>query len=208
MKEGRIPEETIHRLPSYLRTLYELSEMKAERVSSSEIAEASGITATQIRKDFSYFGAFGKRGVGYDIGGLITQIKRILKLDVVHKAALIGVGNLGSAVLAYPGFSAYGFRIAAAFDVDEGKIGKRINNVTVEDVKKIGQLRRRGIDIAILAIPGENAQVVVNKLVKAGIKGILNFSPSYLTVPEGIKVLTLDIAIYLARLPYYVPDYE
>ena len=208
MKERRIPDETIHRLPSYLRTLYELSDKKAARVSSSEIAEASGIIASQVRKDFSYFGAFGRRGVGYEVVSLIGQIKRILKLDVVRKAALIGAGNLGSAVLSYGGFSAYSFEIAAAFDCDERKIGRKIGSVIIEDVKNIGKLRRRGIDIAILAIPAENAQAIVNKLVKAGVKAILNFSPCYLSVPEGIKVLTLDIAIYLARLPYYVPEYE
>jgi redox-sensing transcriptional repressor len=160
----------------------------------------------QIRKDFSYFGDFGKRGVGYNIGTLTRQIKKILNLDAAHKAVLVGVGNLGSALLAYPGFKMYGFEIVAAFDNDPARIGKTINDVTVEDVTTPGALTKRKANLAIIAVPEQAAQDVADALVKAGIKGILNFAPLRINVPKKIKVITIDIATDLARLPYYIPS--
>ena len=175
-----------------------------ERISSRELADFVGSNPWQIRKDFSYFGDFGTPGVGYEIEKLITQIRKILKLDVVHKAALIGAGNLGSAVMAYPGFKVYGFDIVAAFDSNTKKIGKKINNIVIEDISNLSSLKRRKIDLAVLTIPRESAQETADKLVKAGIKGILNFSPRYITVPKKIKIITIDIAMDLARMPYYM----
>lgn len=159
----------------------------------------------QIRKDFSYFGDFGTRGVGYNIDKLAKHIKKILRLDVVNKAALVGVGNLGSAVLAYPGFEPYGFHIVAAFDNDPAKIGKTVGTTKIEDISKIRTLRKRGVNIAIAAVPASAAQQTAEALVEAGVKGILNFSPVHITVPKKVKVITINIAIDLARLPYYVP---
>jgi redox-sensing transcriptional repressor len=181
-----------------------LSQQGVSSVSSGKLADFVNINAWQIRKDFSYFGDFGKRGVGYDIERLSRQIKKILRLDAVHKAAIIGVGNLGSAVLAYPGFRTYGFDIAAAFDNDPAKVGKRFKNVIVEDASKLTGLARRDIDLAIIAVPAESAQDVADALVRAGIKGILNFSPKRIAVPKNVKVITIDIATDLARLPYYI----
>ena len=205
MRYHKIPNETIRRLPVYLRGLLFLSEQGQEGVSSRNLADFLGVNPWQIRKDFSYFGGFGTPGLGYDIGKLVKQINKILKLDVVHKMALVGVGNLGSAVLAYPGFGMYGFDIAAAFDINTKKIGKRRNNVTIEDVANLGTLKRRKINLAIIAVPRHAAQHTADALVKAGVKGILNFSPCRIAVPRKVKVITIDIAMDLARLPYYMP---
>jgi len=174
-------------------------------VSSRDLAEFIGTYPWQIRKDFSYFGDFGVRGVGYDIEKLAKEIKRILKLDVIQKAALVGVGNLGSAVLAYPGFAIYGFDVAVAFDVDPKKVGKKIKDIVIKDVSNIQVLKKRKIKLGIIAVPRQAAQKTADELVKAGITGILNFSPCYVTVPKKVKVITIDIAMDLARLPYYMP---
>jgi redox-sensing transcriptional repressor len=205
MKYPNIPNETIRRLPVYLRALMFSKEQGRQNISSQEIADFLGVNSFQIRKDFSYFGDFGTRGVGYDIDKLVKEIKKILKLAFVQKVALVGVGNLGSAVLAYPGFKMYGFDIAAAFDNNSKKIGKKINNITIENVSKISTLKQRKIRLAIVAVPRDAAQPIAEILVKAGVKGILNFSPCYITVPRKIKVITIDIAMDLARLPYYLP---
>jgi redox-sensing transcriptional repressor len=192
-------------LPVYLRGLLFLSEQGRQSISSRNLADLLCVNASQIRKDFSYFGAFGTPGVGYNIKKLARQIKKILNLSVFRKAALVGVGNLGSALLAYPGFGMYGFDIAAAFDSDPKKIGRKINDVPVENVSNLRSLRRRKINLAIIAVPRDAAQQTADSLVKAGVKGILNFSPLRVTVPKRVKVITIDIAMELARLPYYLP---
>jgi redox-sensing transcriptional repressor len=206
MRYRRIPNETIRRLPVYLRGAIHLSQEGIENVSSNELAGLLGVNPWQIRKDFSYFGDFGTPGVGYDIRGLIKQINRILHLDIGHKAALVGVGNLGSALLAFPGFRMYGFEVAAAFDVDKRKIGRKKTGVLIEDVADLRNLDRRGICLGIIAVPESVAQRVADALVEAGVKGILNFSSRYINVPRRVKVITIDIAMDLARLPYYVPQ--
>jgi len=205
MRYRRIPDETIRRLPVYLRGLLLTSEQGRQCISSQNLAVLIGVNPWQIRKDFSYFGDFGTRGVGYNIEKLAKEIKRILKLDVVQKAALVGVGNLGLAVSAYPGFAIYGFDIAAAFDVNPRKVGRKIKNITVENVSKLWMLKKRKIKLAIMAVPSQAAQETANALVKAGVKGILKFSPCHITVPKKVKVVTIDIAMDLARLPYYIP---
>jgi redox-sensing transcriptional repressor len=206
VRHYRIPNETVRRLPIYLRGLAMLSQNGTIRVSSQKLADFVSVNAWQIRKDFSYFGGFGTRGVGYDIENLSKQIKKILKLAVVHKTALVGVGNLGSAVLAYPGFGTYGLSIAAAFDNDPDKIGRKMNGITVEDVSRLNTLGKRDVELAIIAVPEQAAQDVADALVEAGIKGILNFSPRRIAVPKNVKVITIDIATDLARLPYYIPS--
>ena len=133
------------------------------------------------------------------------QISRILKLNSGHNAALVGVGNVGSALLTYEGFMKYGFKIVAAFDRDNKKVGRKKNDVTIESVSKIPALKRRNVNLGIIKVPADAAQATSDALVEAGIKGILNFSPYHIAVPKKIKVISIDIAIDLARLPYYMP---
>ena len=205
MRYHKIPDEAVRRLPIYLRGLLFSSEQGQESISSRNLADLLGVNPWQIRKDFSYFGDFGTPGVGYNVEKLTKQIKKILKLDVGNKAALIGVGNLGSAILAYPGFKIYGLDVAAAFDIDSKKVGRKVKNVTIEDASNLRTLKKRKINLAIIAVPRGAAQETADALVKAGVKGILNFSPCYITVPKKVKVITIDIAMDLARLPYYMP---
>lgn len=191
-------------MPVYLRGVLRLSQEGVESVSSQMLASQLGVNSWQIRKDFSYFGDFGTPGVGYNVGTLIKQIKGILGLDAIQKVALVGVGNLGTAILTFPGFGMYGFEVAAAFDMDKRKVGRTKGGVTVEDVSDLASLRKRGLELAIIAVPEHAAQDVANRLVGAGIKGILNFSPRYISVPKKVKLITIDIAMDLARLPYYL----
>ena len=149
MRYHKIPDETIRRLPIYLRALLFLLEEGQHSVSSQILAGFLGVNAWQIRKDFSYFGAFGTPGVGYDIEKLAKQVKKILKLNSPKKAALIGVGNLGSAVMSYSGFGVYGFNIVAAFDIYPIKIGRKVNNIRIEDVSNLQVLKKRKVNIAI-----------------------------------------------------------
>ena len=206
MRFSRIPEETIRRLPIYLRGLLLTSEQGQESISSRDLADFVGVKPWQIRKDFSYFGDFGTRGVGYNVEKLAKEIKKILKLNVIQKAALVGVGNLGLAILAYTGFKIYGLDIAAAFDVNPKKIGRKTKDITIENVSRLQTtLKKRKIKLAVMAVPPQAAQETADALVKAGVRGILNFSPSYIAVPKKIKVITIDIAMDMARLPYYMP---
>ncbi len=205
MRYRKVPDETVKRLPLYLRGLLFPPQDLQENISSRKLADLLGVNHWQIRKDFSYFGDFGTPGVGYNIEKLTKQIKKILKLNIVHKAALVGVGNIGSSILAYPDFEIYGFDIAAVFDNDPHKIGRKVENITVEDVAKLGLLKRRKISLGIVAVPRENAQEIADRLVEVGIRGILNFSHCHMNVPKKVKIITIDIAMDLARLPYYMP---
>jgi len=174
-------------------------------VSSLSLAKLVGVNSWQIRKDFSYFGGFGKRGVGYAIETLTVEIKKILRLDVVNKAALVGVGNLGRAVLAFPGLEKYGFEIVAAFENDPKKVGEKTCGMVIEDVSRIRTLNNRGVHLGIIAVPRDEVQQVADDLLEAGVNGIVKFSPGYITVPKKVKVITIDIAMDFARLPYYMP---
>jgi redox-sensing transcriptional repressor len=205
MKCHKIPDEAVRRLPFYFRGLLTLWEQGRKSMSSRDLAGLLGVSHWQIRKDFSYFGSFGTPGKGYDTEKLIRQIRKILKLNVVRKAALVGVGNLGLAVLRYPGFRAYGFQIVAAFDNDPGKIGRKIGGITVEDVSRLRALKKRGVNFGIITVPCEAAQQTFDALASAGVKGILSFSPCQKTGLERVKVITIDIAMDLVRLPYYTP---
>lgn len=205
MRYHKIPDETVRRLPVYLRGLMVSANQGDKYISSRSLAEFVGVDSWQIRKDVSYFGDFGTRGVGYDTERLAREIKKILRLDVIRRAVLVGVGDLGSALLAYPGFGVFGLDIVAAFDIDPTKIGKTVNRVTIEDFARIDTVKERDISLAIIAVPRSAAQLAVDKLVTAGIKGVLNFAPCKVSVPKRVKVITLDIAMELARLPYYIP---
>jgi len=204
MKYHKIPDETIKRMPMYLRAFSILKTENQDTISSTQLAERLRLNPPQIRKDLSYFGAFGTRGVGYPVSSTAEQIRSILKLDVTQKAVLVGAGRLGAAIAEYPGFRTFGFEIAAIFDSNPDKIGKKIGKNIIEDVEKISTIRDRDIHLAILAVPVNAAQSVVDMLVGCHIKGILNLCPCYVVVPKSIKVVTIDLAMELGTLPYYI----
>ncbi len=205
MRYYKIPDETIRRLPLYWRAINLMSDKGQKRASSQILADNTNINPWQIRKDLSYFGAFGTRGVGYDTRKLLDKISSILRLNDTQKAALVGVGNLGIALLKYPGFKLYGFDIIAAFDKNRQKIGKTVNNVTVENISRLKRLKNSEIYIGIIAVPWIEAQDIAGKLIDAGVCGILNFAPVTLKVPKKVTIINIDIALDLARLPYYMP---
>jgi redox-sensing transcriptional repressor len=181
------------------------SDQGLDHISSQSLAEFVGVHSWQIRKDFSYFGDFGTPGVGYHIQKLAREIKKILRLNTIRRAALVGVGDLGSALLAYPGFATYGLDIVAAFDVNPKKIGRAVSGVEIEPIERVDTLQQRYISLAIVAVPRAAAQATVDMLVGVGVKGVLNFAPCKVEAPKRVKVITLDIAMELARLPYYIP---
>jgi redox-sensing transcriptional repressor len=204
MLHKRIPDETVGRLPLYLRSLLLLKEAGERRISSKALAGRLAINPAVIRKDLSLFGDFGTPGVGYHIDTLIDRLRTILKLHKLRKAALIGAGRVGTALMDYPGFASYGFDIAAVFDSDLNKIGTRLGHVRVRNVSRLGSLRAKGIKLAIIAVPAAEAETVAHRLVKAGVGGILNFAPCNLGVPRRVKVINIDIAMALGSLQYYI----
>lgn len=204
MLHKRIPDETVGRLPLYLRSLLLLREGDERRISSRALAGRLGLNPAVIRKDLSFFGDFGTPGVGYHIDTLIDRLRTILKLHKLRKAALIGAGRVGTALMDYPGFASYGFDIAAVFDSDSHKIGTRMGHVRVKNVSRLGSLRAQGIRLAILAVPATAAETVARRLVKAGVGGILNFAPCNLDLPRRVKVINIDIAMALGSLQYYI----
>jgi len=209
MKKIQVPEESVKRLSLYLRNLNYLAQEGIEIVSSDELAQDIYVSAAQVRKDLSYFGDFGTRGVGYNVQSLISEIKSVLGLDKKWRVALIGVGRLGSALLNYPGFEEFGFQISIAFDTNPKKIGKIYKGVKVEDSSQIEKIiKKEKIKIAIIAVPAPAAQKMVDALIRAGIKAILNFSPRYLSIPENVNIKTVDIAIELGNLAYYLTHSE
>ena len=205
MRYHKVPDETIRRLPVYLRGLCSFTNDTFHSISSQQLADILHVKSPQVRKDLSYFGDIGTPGVGYDIQKLKKHIRVILRLNNSHSAALIGYGNLGAAFLKYTGFNTFGIEINAVFDKDPRKIGRVVQKIKIEDVSKISVLRKRKISIAIIAIPALESQEVTDQLVKAGVGGILNFTPSYLSVPHHVKVINIDIGVSLACLPYYLP---
>ncbi len=188
----------------YLRNLLLLKEKGERRISSKGLAERLHLNPAIIRKDLSHFGDFGTPGVGYVIETLIDRLRTILKLNKVGKAALIGAGKVGSALLNYPGFENYGFKIAAVFDKAPDKVGTRFGEVTVEDISRLHTLRSKNIKLAIIAVPSPAAEEVARSLVKCGVGGILNFAPCHLDVPRRVKVINIDIAMELGSLQYYI----
>jgi redox-sensing transcriptional repressor len=204
MRYRKIPEETVRRMPLYLRGSLELAGHGAAQISSQRLADYLGLHAWVIRKDFSYFGDLGTPGVGYDTATLICRIKKILRLDVTRRAVLVGVGRLGSALLEYEGFRRYGLQVVAAFDRDRTRVDRTIGGVRVEHVDRLMTLPRRGIDLGIIAVPPESTQEIAEALLLAGVRGILSFSPRHIVTPKRVKVITIDIAMDLARLPYYL----
>jgi len=206
MRYHKVPDETIKRLPLYVRHLQLILKDGKSSIRSNEFKDQLDIRPAQVRRDLAYFGSFGKPGVGYDAQKLLLRLLDILKLKNVNKTVLVGVGNLGSALLSYPGFSRFSIEIVAAFDNNCQRIGLTKNGIRVEDITELSTLEERQIKLAILAVPAAAAQEIAERLIKAGIIGILNFSPCHLSVPKRVKVVSVDIAMYLSYLPYYLPE--
>jgi redox-sensing transcriptional repressor len=202
-----IPRKTIYRLSVYLRCLQRLKSNSIRTVSSEALAKAAGVKSTQLRKDLTYFGQFGTRGLGYDVEQLAQMIIDRLGTNSLQPVILIGVGNLGTALLAYRGFEKEGFEIVAAFDVD---IQRKRNKQSTQPIYGMDHLpqfvRDHAVKMAILTVPATTAQEVTNTLVQSGIAGILNFAPIVLQVPEEVMVNNVNLAIELENLSYFIQD--
>jgi redox-sensing transcriptional repressor len=196
----KISDSTVRRLSVYLRFL---EQAKTPTISSGELARLGGTTSAQVRKDLSFFGSFGKRGLGYSVPELARRIRDILGLERGYRVVLVGAGRMGGALVQYQGFKQRGFHITAIYDHDARKIGSRWNGLVVRDVKHLEtDLKKDPSDIAIVATPAESAQHVVDRLVRSGVKAILNFAPVPLNVPSDVEVKTVNMALELETLSY------
>ena len=204
-KDRRISESTIHRLSLYYRLLNSLEREGLATVSSRELAQREKLTPAQVRKDLSFFGSFGTRGLGYPVNELREKIARILGLNRAWNVAVVGVGNIGSALVSYKEFQRQGFNINAIFDNDQRKIGSNHKGIAVLDVKNLREeLKARQIDLVIVAVPGPSAQGVVDEAVAAGVRAILNFAPVSLKLPPQISVRNENMSMELEQLSYFL----
>ncbi|KJY62611.1 Redox-sensing transcriptional repressor rex [Bombilactobacillus mellifer] len=209
MAQYKIPNATIKRLPLYYRYFQFLSDSHNQKVSSTELAKAVQVDSATIRRDFSYFGSLGKRGYGYEVEPMVEFFKKLLNQDKTSKVALVGVGNLGHALLNYNFSQTNNIKIVAAFDSDPAKIGTQINQITVYDIQDVAQhLHEQQIDVVILSVPVGSAQVVTDRLVQAHVKGILNFTPLRISTPENVRVHNVDLANELQTLIYFLDNYS
>jgi redox-sensing transcriptional repressor len=203
---AEIPRKAIYRLSVYLRCLLRLKANGIRTVSSEALAKAAGVKSTQLRKDLTYFGQFGTRGLGYDIEQLAKMISDLLGTNSLQPVILVGVGNLGLALLSYRGFEQEGFEIIAAFDADTSKRKKDVKQPIYGMDKLAEVIRERGVKMAILTVPASSAQEVTNSLIDLGITGILNFAPIVLHVPEEVMVNNVNLAIELENLSYFIQN--
>ena len=204
MSRRPIPEATVGRLPVYLRALVEMAEREAGTVSSDDLAEAAGVNSAKVRKDLSYLGSYGTRGVGYDVAYLIHQVGRELGLTQDWPVLIAGAGNLGHALSNYRGFAQRGFRIVAIVDADPTKVGEAIGDLTVEHVDRLPDIvGRDDVAIGVICTPGTAAQEVADRMVRAGIRSILNFAPAVISVPRDVSVRKVDLSIELQILAHY-----
>lgn len=212
MRWSKISDAVIRRLPLYLRVLDDLAEeSETESISSQELGVRAGVGPALVRKDLAWFGEFGKQGVGYEIGFLRDELRKILNLDTKLPVALVGVGSLGSALTRYHlrRFSedaSFNLELVALFDSDLAKIGQSVEGIPVYGLEDIpSQVEEKGLKIVIITVPAQSAQDVVNRFVDAGIQGILNFAPVKLNAPDTVHVVDTDVSLELQRLAYYVP---
>ena len=201
----KIADSTVRRLSLYLRFLEEFEGQGVETVSSEALAGRGGTTSAQVRKDLSFFGSFGKRGLGYSVPELVQSLRQILGLTRHYRVALIGAGKIGSALVQNRGFRQRGFDIVALFDRDPEKIGRRLDGLVIEDVAHLeAALARTPVEIAVLVTPADSAQTVADRLVKLEVKAILNFAPVQLAVPDDVTVKTVNLALELEALAYHL----
>ncbi len=202
--QREIPAATVSRLPLYLRTLHDVSEAGQDSVSSAELAGAAGVNPAQLRKDLSYLGSYGTRGVGYDVAHLLDEISYVLGLGRDWSVIMVGAGHLGRALAGYAGFSSRGFRIAALADADPPLIGTSVAGLTVHDMDQLPTLVAvHKVEIGIIATPAHASQQVCDQLVAAGVTSILNFAPCLLSVPERVEVRKVDVAMELQILSFH-----
>ena len=205
MPQFSVPDIIVGRLPLYLRALTRMEASGKEVTSSQELGTYLGLSSAQIRKDLSQFGEFGKQGTGYNIGFLINQLRKILKVEGVWEVVLIGAGDLGHAVAHYGGFVDRGFSVVAVFDNDPEKIGKPIGLFTVEDTSTLTErIVSQNVKVAMLAVPASQAQNVANMLIDAGVKAILSYAPTSIKVPDDVRIQYIDPVLHLQRMTYYM----
>ena len=204
MKFSKIPTATITRLSIYSRYLEEMAQEGVKIIASDKLAQKCGINPAQIRKDLAYFGEFGIRGVGYFVKELLFEIKRILGLHKIWKMALVGIGNLGSALLAHQNFIRQGYEFVAVFDVDPAKVGRRLpSGQVIYHLDELDQVvKETGVEIGVIATPAVKAQIAAQRLINAGVKAVLNFAPIQLQLPEGTAVENVDFTVKLDNLAY------
>jgi redox-sensing transcriptional repressor len=205
VKSGRhIPEATVARLPLYLRSLLEVVDEKTATISSERLADMAGVNAAKVRKDLSYLGSYGTRGVGYDVEYLLYQISRQLGLNQDRPVVIVGVGNLGHALANYRGFVARGFRVKALFDSDPSKVGERIGDLEIRSMDDlVDMVQGENAAIGVITTPPHVAQEVADRLVDAGVTSILNFAPAVLNVPANVSLRKVDLSIELQILSFY-----
>jgi redox-sensing transcriptional repressor len=200
-----IPNIVVGRMPIYLRALQRMAEEGRQITSSLELGERLGISAAQIRKDLSQFGEFGKQGTGYNIEFLIANICKILKVDRVWDMAVVGAGDIGSAIARYQGFANRGFRVSFIFDIDSKVIGNQVGDFIVRDFNSMVEiLRENNVKIGMIAVPGFAAQNVADRLIEGGVTAILNYAPINISVPTNVKLQYIDPVIHLQRMTYYL----
>lgn len=204
VRDRSIPEATVGRLPVYLRALVDLAERGTNTVSSEALAEAAGVNSAKVRKDLSHLGSYGTRGVGYDVAYLIHQIRRELGLTQHWSIVIAGIGNLGHALANYKGFAERGFAVAAIVDADPAKVGELVGDLVIEPIADLERLvHEREVAIGVIATPASAVQEVADRFVEAGIRSILNFAPATVSVPPGVSVRKVDLAVELQILAFY-----
>ena len=206
MEEYSVPDIVVGRLPIYLRALSRMLQDGQEITSSHELGQRLGISSAQIRKDLSHFGEFGKQGTGYQVGYLVQQLQRILHVETEWEVALVGAGDLGRALVHYNGFVNRGFRILAVFDSDPAKIGAHLHGglLVLDAATIVEEIRGRGVKVAMIAVPADQAQVVADRLVEAGVQAILTYAPITISVTPGVRVQYIDPVVHLQRMTYYL----
>jgi len=205
----RIADSTVRRLSLYLRFLEEFENAGLTTVSSDELAARGGTTSAQVRKDLSFFGSFGKRGLGYQMAELTQRMRRILGLERDWRVVIVGVGKIGAALAQYEGFRQRGFRVVGLYDSDPAKIGREMYNLTVRPMESLAEdNRERPVDIAVIAVPANAAQRAVDQVVAAGIMGIMSFAPIQLHVPADVTLNTVNMAMELERLSFALSNKE
>ena len=209
MTSKRIADSTVRRLSLYLRFLEEFENAGLTTISSEELAARGGTTSAQVRKDLSFFGSFGKRGLGYQVAELTQRMRRILGLERDWRVVIVGIGKIGSALAQYEGFQQRGFRVVGLYDSDPAKIGREVYHLTVQPIESIAEENReRPVDIAVIAVPASAAQRVVDQVVAAGITGIMSFAPIQLHVPADVTLNTVNMAMELERLSFALSNRE